>query len=75
MNRFELYDTFGDGWDTAKFRITDTKDHDSTHYPTTTINPQKVNYCFNPHTRKDGDTVTTGIFDISSKFSWEVLIM
>jgi len=70
---FELFDTFGDGWDSAKLQIVDQNGRDTSHFPTSATNPLTgVSYCFDTAVAKNGETVTAGVTGLQSKHEWEI---
>ena len=65
-------DTFGDGFNTGYFFIFDSQELFEKHTPTCNKNPVLVEYCFNPNTMKDGDSVTATASGVSPSHKWEV---
>ena len=78
MNRFFLWDNFGDGWGSSQFHLHDSRGKYITLAPTCTENPLVYEYCFVSGmalgAAKNGDYVTASIFGFSPTYPWEVCL-
>eukprot|EP01041_Mallomonas_annulata_P006704 gene6704-13588_t len=70
---FELFDTFGDGWDSVKLEILGKKEIHRTYAPDASHNPRRdVKYCFDPARSKNGDTVLVGVNGVKRRHTWKI---
>ena len=68
-----LVDTFGDGWNTAKFQIVNEEGYHAAYSPTAADDFKKsIRYCFDHATVQNGETIITGVYGFAAKHSWEV---
>jgi len=70
---FVLADKFGDGFGSANFILYDSYGQSETVTPTCDSNPIVAQYCFDPLTARDGDTVSGTVFGFKPRFAWEIL--
>lgn len=71
--KFTLEDKFDDGWGKAHFFLTDSYGYYQKLAPGCGIGYVQSEYCFNPKTSVNGDTVSASVFGYHAEFPWEIL--
>eukprot|EP00607_Mallomonas_marina_P010742 CAMPEP_0182421794 /NCGR_PEP_ID=MMETSP1167-20130531/7292_1 /TAXON_ID=2988 /ORGANISM="Mallomonas Sp, Strain CCMP3275" /LENGTH=976 /DNA_ID=CAMNT_0024599279 /DNA_START=206 /DNA_END=3136 /DNA_ORIENTATION=- len=69
--RIVAYDSFGDGWDSAKLFLFDSMDRYTSYAPNTTENHIAIQYCF-PIVPMESDFVVATVIGYQSHFPWEI---
>ena len=68
-------DTFGDGFGSGLFYVFDTHHIYEKYAATCDKNPVVVEYCFDPNSMEDGDSVSATLSGLNPSHKWEVCVL